>query len=192
MNTLRFLVPRLSWRVLGRITGWAALGALVAGGYGILHDQLTYTLAPEYFLRLKFGQFGWVDFGWPDRTRVAGIGLLATWWVGFIGTWLFARVALARDSQLSFPARIIRLWLVMFGAALAGGSAGYWLGPVGYGRLPAWTASLTDMGVADGAAFTQVAGIHWGGYLGALAGWLFALIRYAILRDGPEFRGPSS
>lgn len=30
----------------------------IAGLYGVLHDQLTYTIAPEYYTKFKFYQFG--------------------------------------------------------------------------------------------------------------------------------------
>ena len=63
------------------------ISILLAGLYGILHDQVTYTIAPEYFTKFKYGQFGFEPawFG-GHRQTVAAIGFLATWWTGiFIG-----------------------------------------------------------------------------------------------------------
>jgi hypothetical protein len=179
---LRLVIPHLPLSLLGRIGAWSALGALVAGVYGVVHDQVTFTLAPEYFTRLKFGQFAWVDWGWPDRVRVGIIGILATWWVGFLGTWLHLRVARPWRREVPLAADAIRLWRVMFCSAIAGGLAGGMLGPPLLRLIPAWSESLMAMGVTDAAGFGQVAGIHWGGYLGALAGWLAALIRLATKR----------
>ncbi|MGB0763409.1 MAG: hypothetical protein ACPGO0_05625, partial [Acidimicrobiales bacterium] len=68
-------------------------GALIAGLYGIIHDQITYTISPEYFTKLKFYQFEYVDFGLPNRAFVLFIGFLATWWVGFISAWIITRIA---------------------------------------------------------------------------------------------------
>ena len=45
--------------------GIAALGAVLAGCYGALHDQISYTISPEYFTKVKFEQFRYADFGWP-------------------------------------------------------------------------------------------------------------------------------
>lgn len=60
---------------------------VIGGLYGILHDQLTYTISPEYYTKFKFYQFGFVDrVGQTEfpyaRLRVCGVGFLATWWMG--------------------------------------------------------------------------------------------------------------
>src|ERR1043166_5997270 len=57
--------------------GYALLGALLAGTYGVVHDQVTYSISAEYFTRLKFSQFQRADFGFPPRVFVAEIGFLA-------------------------------------------------------------------------------------------------------------------
>ncbi len=31
---------------------------LLSGLYGIIHDQISYTVSPEYFTKFKFQQFG--------------------------------------------------------------------------------------------------------------------------------------
>ena len=71
--------------------GVAVVGAIVAGIYGVLHDQLTYSISPEYFTNLKFKQFHYADFGLGDRVFVSCIGFLATWWVGLIIARFLAR-----------------------------------------------------------------------------------------------------
>jgi hypothetical protein len=58
------------------------IAMLVAGGYGALHDQISYTVGPEYFTQFKYQQFGLVDSPLPDRVKVAMIGFLASWWMG--------------------------------------------------------------------------------------------------------------
>ena len=60
---------------------------LLAGTYGILHDQLTYTISPEYYTKFKFYQFELLDEGMPGplpnpRLWVCYIGFMATWWLG--------------------------------------------------------------------------------------------------------------
>src|SRR5690242_10176342 len=88
---LRFLIPRIALRDLGPMIGVAVVGAIVAGVYGMLHDQITYTISPEYFTKLKFDQFAYAEFGFSERVFVAEIGFLATWWVGFFSAWFLAR-----------------------------------------------------------------------------------------------------
>ncbi len=63
------------------------LAPLIGGLYGILHDQLTYTISPEYYTKFKFYQFGLLEQGVtvaPEEHRLmAGmVGFFATWWMG--------------------------------------------------------------------------------------------------------------
>lgn len=58
------------------------LALVVAGLYGIIHDQISYTVAPEYFTKFKFIQFGFTETPVPERVRASIIGFLASWWMG--------------------------------------------------------------------------------------------------------------
>ena len=58
------------------------LAVFLAGLYGIVHDQVSYTVAPEYFTKFKFRQFGFTDTPLPERVRASIIGFLASWWMG--------------------------------------------------------------------------------------------------------------
>lgn len=176
---VRLLAPHVPLPLLRRITGLALAGAVVAGSYGILHDQLTYTLSPEYFTRLKFSQFAWAEFGLSPRLWVAEIGFLATWWVGFAGTWFFARVAASRHPAAALPGSVRRMWLVLLISAAAAGAIGFLAGPAYYLSDSAWNDAISALQLDHPRAFAQVAGIHLGGYLGALIGWLAAMLHTA-------------
>jgi len=63
------------------------LSAIIGGLYGILNDQITYTISPEYYTKFKFYQFGLMDLGneaiFPNpRVQVSFVGVMATWWAG--------------------------------------------------------------------------------------------------------------
>lgn len=154
----------------------ASLGALVSGGYGILHDQLTYTISPEYFTRFKFDQFRAMDFGFPERVFVGIIGFLATWWVGFFAGWFLARIAVpvwpARRAWLE----VGRGFLLMTGIALLSGMVGYGLGFLPYGKSDPWLEIYASRGVNDIQAFVQVGYIHNAGYLGGFFGLVAAVL----------------
>ena len=64
---VRYLIPRISLVDLPWMLGVAAAGSLLAGLYGIGHDQLTYSISPEYFTKMKFEQFHYADFGFGNR-----------------------------------------------------------------------------------------------------------------------------
>ena len=75
-------------RKFGTFSATIFISIILAGMYGSLHDQVTYSISPEYFTKFKYIQFGFEPqwFG-GDRQTVAVIGFLATWWTGiFIGT----------------------------------------------------------------------------------------------------------
>jgi len=55
---------------------------LLAGIFGALNDQISYTVSAEYYTRFKFLQFGLLDEALPERLRAAMVGFLASWWMG--------------------------------------------------------------------------------------------------------------
>ena len=79
-------------RKFGVLTATIFIAIILAGIYGIIHDQITYSISPEYFTKFKYQQFGF-DPAWfgGHRQTVAVIGFLATWWMGIIH-WHFIRI----------------------------------------------------------------------------------------------------
>jgi len=51
--------------------------------YGIIHDQITYSISPEYYTKFKFYQFGLIkspnDFVHNPRQMAIIVGIMATW-----------------------------------------------------------------------------------------------------------------
>lgn len=152
----------------------------MAGGFGIIHDQVTYTISPEYFTRMKFDQFRSADFGFPPRVFVAEIGFLATWWVGLISGWFLARLAIPRCDAPT--GKVLAAMLVIMTAAVSCGIIGGLSGPFFLERRTGWRESMDSMGVTDHPAFLRVAGIHLGSYAGALFGWIFTMWRIARIK----------
>jgi len=145
------------------------ISILLAGIYGILHDQVTYTIAPEYFTKFKYDQFG-IEPQWfgGQRQAVAVIGFLATWWTGiFIGLGLGLTALIFTDHKAMRKA-IQKAVVVTFYFAVATGIFGFL-----YGRFV-----LTETGVdwwlpdnlVDKNAFIIVGSIHNFSYLGGLLG----------------------
>jgi len=183
-----FLIPKFPVSQMPAMLGYAALGALVAGLYGVVHDEITYSISPEYFTRLKFLQFHYADFGFSPRVFVAEIGFLATWWVGFIVGWFLARVAVP-----SFPPAKVRLHCFggfaiivacAFAASVMGSGLGLLRGPTA--DLSAWQGFVSANGVVDLPRFVRVAYIHNASYLGGLIGLVVALIRLRRLKRPGE------
>jgi hypothetical protein len=153
---------------------------IIAGFYGALHDQLSYTISPEYFTKFKFEQFG-LDpklFG-SVRETVAIVGFLATWWTGiFIGIGLGLMGLLFTDykTMLKMVAKSI---LVTLGLAMITGLVG-----LVYGKVILSNAQLNwyfPDNLVDKANFIAVGSLHNFSYLGGLLG-LFAGITYLIIQ----------
>lgn len=179
-----FLIPSANAADLRQAGLLAVGGTLIAGCFGILHDQITYTISPEYFTRMKFDQFNWADVGLPVRVFVAEIGFLATWWVGLISAWFLARIAMQKFENPQ--KRVMGAMAIMVGITVLCGITGYFFGPGFYGNRPGWSLALQDMGVTDPHAFYQVSGIHLGSYVGGLIGWL--LMMAAFLKAPRQLR----
>ncbi len=59
------------------------IACIFAGVYGALHNQISFTVAPEYFTQFKFHQFQIPD-SMPHRIGAAIVGWNAAWWMGIV------------------------------------------------------------------------------------------------------------
>lgn len=156
-----------------------ALAPLIGGIYGIIHDQITYSISPEYYTKFKFYQFGLMDLGneaiFPNpRIEVSAVGFMATWWMGLpIGLILGLVGLVHKDSKQMFHVTlkaIIVTVIVAFATGLIG---------LVYGKL-----YLADTGVnwwlpdnlIDTKNFIAVGSMHNFSYLGGLTGLIAGCI----------------
>ena len=125
---------------------------LVAGLYGALHNQISYTVAPVYFHAFKFEQFE-IPLNLHNRLGAAIVGWRASWWMGliigvpvlFVGLilpdWktyasqcLLAFAVVAVTALLVGLAALVRAWFLgasTFDCALAMHNASYLGGFIG-------------------------------------------------------------
>jgi hypothetical protein len=164
----------------GVFTATTFIAILLSGLYGIIHDQVTYSISPEYFTKFKYQQFGFEQgrFG-SNRQTVAVIGFLATWWMGiFIGILLgltgliFSNYKIMRKAIIN-GIKVTLITAILF--ALFGFLWGkYYLVKAG---VDWW---LPD-GLVEKDHFIIVGSIHNFSYLGGIAGILLAII-YMVRR----------
>jgi len=184
-----FLYPRIASQNLGLMLGWAGRGAILAGLYGMIHDQISYLISPEYFTKLKFSQFWYADLGLGDRVFASSVGFLATWWVGFLSAWFLARRLIPGQPRRVAARQIACGFALIFAFALFGGLLGFACG-LRYELFvdpAAWNQLLHQWQIRDCPAFLRVAFLHYGGYLGGLLGLIVAL---AVLRPQRAAEGP--
>jgi len=155
------------------------LAVIAAGLYGAVHNQVSYTVAPEYFTKFKFRQFGFTDMPLPERVRASLVGFLASWWMGIpIGLLIGASGFMHRGHR-----RMLRvsLWslLVVIGFTLLFGLCGLL-----YGHLQTQHIEVAEYrgwfipeDVTELRRFLCAGYMHNSSYLGGvlaiLAAWAF-------------------
>jgi hypothetical protein len=175
----RYLFPNLSLAQAAWMLAFGAVCSVIAGLYGVLHDQLTFWMSPEYFTKFKVYQFGYEGEVDPGPWVAGKIGFQATWWVGMFAGWFWGRLALPKTSPREAAALCLRAVIGMMSVTLAFGLGGWawaqWrLDDAG---VRWWAAALRGFDVSDVRAFAAVGYIHNGSYLGALAGLILEGMR---------------
>jgi hypothetical protein len=182
---IQYFIPRIARADVRPMFAVAAIGGIVAGLYGVLHDQATYTISPEYFTKLKFQQFAYADFGLGDRVFVGTIGFLATWWVGFLAAWFLGIRYIPHQRRSKAYGQIWHGFLCVVGCALVCGACGFayglWRGPDA--DYSSWNFACGRYAIADTWSFVRVAYVHNASYFGGLLGLVVALVVIRPKRD---------
>ena len=149
--------------------------AILAGLYGIIHDQVTYSISAEYFARFKFEQFA-LEPAWfgGHRQTVAVIGFLASWWTGIIIGIVLGLTALIYKDHQTMRKAIRKSILLTFCVAVFTSFIGYF-----YGRAHSAKSDLSSWipnDVVDKQSFYVVGSIHNFSYLGGLLGLIGGII----------------
>ena len=181
-----FLFPDIRKADFGFIIGCALIGAIFAGLFGVLHDQVTYSISPEYFTKIKFKQFHYADIGLGNRFFVATIGFLATWWVGFFIGWFLSRTVLhvedktfrAKKVKLGFGIVFATTLIISFAVAVYG-----FIATEIYGHQR-WMSTFDYYNIKDTHAFMRVVFIHYASYLGGVIGLIVAFLVLSFNKPG--------
>lgn len=165
-------------RKFGILTETVFISIMFAGMYGVLHDQVTYSISREYFTKYKYGQFG-VEPSWfgGHRQTVAVIGFMATWWVGaWIGIIIGLVGLIYSDHKSMQKATTVAIAIVFITAFL--------LGVIGFFRGRFYLSRTGVSGwlpedIINSDDFITVGSIHNYSYAGAVIGLLIAIIYMA-------------
>jgi hypothetical protein len=173
-------------RKIGVLLLFVPAAVLVAGLFGMIHDQISYTVSGEYFTQFKFLQFRLLDPDVPERIRAAEVGFLASWWMGIpLGLLCGSAGLLQRSPALMRRALLWSLLLVTaftLTIALAG---------LGFGWIRTETVDIAGYrgwyippNVGDLRRFLCAGYMHNAAYLGGAlsvpVAWLFhSVFRFA-------------
>ena len=178
INVKELLFPDIKREQLLFILRYALVGAILAALYGILHDQITFTISPEYFTKMKFKQFGYADVGFGDRFFVGTIGALATWWVGFFIGWFLSRSIIHCSGKTTMTKKLKLGFTIVFLSAIIISSAVafYTFLVADFYNYQSWKSTLDYYNIKDSDSFMRVAFIHYASYLGGVGGLVVAFL----------------
>jgi hypothetical protein len=173
-----------SWqtRRLAVYFAFVLAAVLAAGAFGALHDQISYTVSPEYFTKFKFVQFDLLNDAVPARFRVAQVGFLAAWWMGVpLGLLIGAAGFIHPDLP---QMRRALLWSLVVAIAF---TLLFALGGLVYGLIQTGTFDLAHpegwyipQGLVQPRRFISVGYMHnaayTGGEIAVPVAWVFHLL----------------
>jgi hypothetical protein len=157
------------------------IGCLMAGLYGIIHDQLTYTISSEYYTKFKFYQFGLASEGdeaifSSPRLWVSVVGFTATWWTGIPVATILGLFSLDPDRK-SMIAIAMKGFLVTITIAFLTGMYGLYEGFTYVADQPKenFRRWFVPENLVDFQSFIAVGSMHNYSYLGGFYGLFFGI-----------------
>jgi hypothetical protein len=152
----------------------------MAGIYGFLHDQISYTDSPEYFTCLKFQQFN-IPESLHHRTGAGIVGIKATWWMGLVIGIVIIPVGLIIPGWKNYLKVMLQTFICACGTALLIGIAALIYGLINYNEN-----NLPNFGipndVVDRISFSVVGNMHNFSYLGGIIGMVAGIIFIIVMK----------
>jgi hypothetical protein len=164
------------------------ISTLLSGLYGVLHNQITYSISPEFYTKFLFYRFGLDEyFTHSQRIGASLVGFLSSWWVGLAAGLTLGSVGfIYHDGKIMFKQTLKAISLVLLAAVLT------LLTTFIYGLLKVFKDSLSaanyeqyvirlpedipeNVIIQDPYPFYLVGLIHDFSYFGGLLGLLLAI-----------------
>ncbi len=144
------------------------LSCLIGALYGAIHNQISYTVSPEYFLSFKLHQFGLPEH-LIHRGGAALVGALSSWWMGLIIGVPICFIGLRPKNASHLATAFSKSASVAVGVTLLLGTVTltasfFTMTP---DNIP---VSAMRPNVQDALAFARAGAMHDFGYLGGLVG----------------------
>ena len=156
--------------------------AVIAGIYGAIHNQITYSLSTEYFTHFKFIQFGMPWAEETPRSAAALVGALSTWWMGVVVFSILGLFGFIFSSPKQMALMLLKSFGIVVSVALCTGLLG-----LVYGYIQVTESTIANYmkwvkpDVTDPIQFVRVGFMHNASYVGGLMG-LVAGIVYLFIR----------
>ena len=145
------------------------IACLFAGCYGAIHNQISYSVSPEYFTQFKFEQFA-ISESIPHRLGAAIVGWGAAWWMGIVIGCILIPLGLTIRGTANYFWSMIRVFGIVTLTTLAIGLTAL---AIAFLTINADTVSeISRYGnqISNDVAFARAGTIHNFSYLGGLVG----------------------
>ena len=168
----------------------AAMASVIAGLYGVINDQITFSISSEYYTKFKFIQFNLANENNIDKIKfprifVAIVGFLATWWFGLVLGFILGLFNLIQTSwqklfKVSFNALLIAI-LVTFITGILGLFYGFFfLSHQPRSNFEGW---FIPYNLENFRNFIAVGSMHNFSYIGGILGLIVAIF-YSYKKRG--------
>ena len=156
------------------------ISIIFASIFGVIHNQISYSISPEFFQNFLFGNFGTNEWNINNyRIEASIVGILGSYWVGFILGIIYLIIFLFINTQNNFKyifkALIINLLFSLIGSVL-GYLIAYFF--VSIENSGVWM----DFGTNNPKNYIEAVYMHEGSYYGGIVGLLFGII-YLVLQN---------
>jgi hypothetical protein len=156
------------------------IGCALTGLYGALHDQISYSISPDYFHPFKFEMFA-IPESLHNRIGASLVGWRASWWMGVLIGVPVLFVGLIMPDRKTYLIRSLIAFAVVAATALVVG-----LAALAYASLTITATNLPNYmyppDVIDKVAFARVGTMHNFSYLGGFVGIVVAVLFLFIAR----------
>ncbi|GEP52788.1 hypothetical protein FNO01nite_34600 [Flavobacterium noncentrifugens] len=149
--------------------------------FGVINNQISYSISPEFFTKSMFPRFGFVEYGLDTpRLTAAIIGIWSTWWLGLIIGLIYSIISLSKNNTKTIFSYLTNAILTTFIFVFASGILGFIFGKI----------SLTNVIINRGFSgsqeqlknFVTVGYIHDFEYGGAILAILFVTLKPFLKR----------
>jgi len=158
-----------------------AMGGIIAGTYGVLHNQISYTVSPDYFHEFKYHQFR-LNPSMPGRMGASIVGWNASWWTGIVIGIFLVPIGCVVPGAKRYFLGVLRSYAVVALTALTVGLSALLIAYISI--EPESVGEIVRYGnaISHPVEFARAGTMHNFSYLGGLTGILTGIIWIIIER----------
>ncbi len=149
------------------------LSTVIASLFGAIHNQVSYSVSPEFFNDFLFVKFG-IQYWEINNERVGAmlVGILGSYWVGLILGIIYSIIFLSLNTENNFR-NILNAILINIGFAFFGSLIAYIISKfIGIEN----SGVFIDFGIQYPQNYIEAAYMHTGSYYGGIVGLIAGII----------------